>query len=194
MSSTHRSNCRSLNDFYGTPPYCVGLIWPHVRTSGPILDPCAGDGSMVRFLRAQSPTSVINAIEIDAERAPRVDGANSVIRENFLLMPTEMIPQAELVITNPPYSKAIEFVERSLSVATRTVAMLLRLNFLGSMKRYEFFRSAMPDVYVISKRPSFTDGGTDSCEYAWFVWNAGISKINSPGLSLRPFGKITVLA
>jgi hypothetical protein len=31
----------------------------------------------------------------------------------------------------------------------------------------------MPDVLVLEKRPSFTGGGTDGCEYAWFIWRKG---------------------
>jgi len=26
-------------------------------------------------------------------------------------------------------------------------------------------------LHVISKRPSFTGGGTDATEYAWFIWD-----------------------
>ena len=49
---------------------------------------------------------------------------------------------------------------------------LLRINFLGSQKRYDFWQQFPPDgLYVLSKRPSFTGKGTDSIDYAWFVWS-----------------------
>ena len=50
------------------------------------------------------------------------------------------------------------------------VVMLLRINFLGSKKRYGFWKKNPPQaMYVLSKRPSFTGKGTDATEYAWFV-------------------------
>ena len=53
-----------------------------------------------------------------------------------------------------------------------TVIMLLRINFLSSQKRYDFWQQFPPDgLFVLSKRPSFTGTGTDSQEYAWFVWS-----------------------
>ena len=53
-----------------------------------------------------------------------------------------------------------------------TVIMLLRINFLGSQKRYDFWQQFPPDgLFILSKRPSFTGKGTDSIDYAWFVWS-----------------------
>jgi len=48
--------------------------------------------------------------------------------------------------------------------------MLLRLNYLGTTERNDFFRHMMPDISVLPERPSFDGKGTDSIEYAWFVW------------------------
>jgi hypothetical protein len=75
----------------------------------------------------------------------------------------------DVILTNPPYSRAFEFLEKALSEAPH-VAMLLRLNFLGSEKRAKFFQRTPPDIYVLPNRPSFARGHTDSCEYGWFVW------------------------
>lgn len=74
-----------------------------------------------------------------------------------------------LVISNPPYSEAERFVEHALKIGT-TVCFLLRLNWLASKKRAPFHRAHPSDVYVLPRRPSFTGGGTDATEYAWFVW------------------------
>jgi hypothetical protein len=94
-------------------------------------------------------------------------------------------PGFDVVICNPPFSLAREFVETSLPLGD-WVLMFLRLNFLGSARRNAFFRRRMPDVYVIPDRPSFTaDGKTDSIEYAWFVW--------PPGSRLRTTGEVRVL-
>jgi hypothetical protein len=72
-------------------------------------------------------------------------------------------------IGNPPYLDAAAHVAKALEVAP-IVAFLLRLNFLGSAKRLNFWRHHPADVYVLSERPSFDGEGTDATEYAWFVW------------------------
>ena len=77
----------------------------------------------------------------------------------------------DLIFTNPPFSLAQEFIEHSMMFAP-TVIMLLRINFLGSQKRYDFWQQFPPDgLCILSKRPSFTGTGTDSIDYAWFIWS-----------------------
>jgi hypothetical protein len=79
-----------------------------------------------------------------------------------------------LVIGNPPYSLAEQFVYRAMSIidARGTVAFLLTLQFLGSVSRREFFSICPPStIDVIRPRPSFAlDGATDAREYALFRW------------------------
>lgn len=52
---------------------------------------------------------------------------------------------------------------------------LLRTAFLESKSRYEFWQeNPLNDLYVLSKRPSFTgDGKSDATSYSWFVWKKG---------------------
>jgi hypothetical protein len=75
----------------------------------------------------------------------------------------------DVVITNPPYNRSLDFVETSMHWAP-IVVMLLRLDWLTSQKRNAFIQEHLPDVYVLPNRPSFTNQGTDSTGYAWFVW------------------------
>lgn len=75
----------------------------------------------------------------------------------------------DLIISNPPYAEAEKFVEHALTIGT-TCCFLLRLNWLASKKRAAFHRAHPSDVFVLPRRPSFTGGGTDATEYAWFVW------------------------
>ena len=84
----------------------------------------------------------------------------------------------DIVISNPPFMLAEEFVRQSLEWCREGgyVVMLLRLNFFGSMKRFPLFKELPPiRCYVHHKRISFTeDGVTDSVEYAHFVWKKGV--------------------
>jgi hypothetical protein len=48
---------------------------------------------------------------------------------------------------------------------------LLRLGFLASSSRLPLWRDiGAPDVNVLPNRPSFTGNGTDSADYAWYVF------------------------
>jgi hypothetical protein len=50
--------------------------------------------------------------------------------------------------------------------------MLLRLGFLESKKRREFWRRhPLTQLYPLIERPSFTGSGTDATAYGWFVWS-----------------------
>ncbi len=77
-----------------------------------------------------------------------------------------------MLMTNPPYGSAEQFLTVGLDVAAHVV-LLLRLNFLASARRAHLMRSRPPDVYVLPNRPSFSGRGTDSVEYAWFHWGPG---------------------
>lgn len=106
-------------------------------------------------------------------RLPAPDGV-TLVYQDFLKLDWKS-PMPDVLITNPPFSLAIEFIEHSMRLFPGAyLAFLLRLNFLGAQARSAFWRRHAPDVYVMPKRPSFTpDGKTDSTEYAWFVWPGG---------------------
>lgn len=85
----------------------------------------------------------------------------------------------DYIIMNPPFSCIIPFTNHALSLATKGVLMLGRLEFLESKKRYEEVFSIHPptDVYVyvdriacykngdFSEKPSFIQA------YAWYYWD-----------------------
>lgn len=78
----------------------------------------------------------------------------------------------DVVFGNPPFTLATEFIGESLKLSD-VVVMLLRLDFLGTQGRQPFMQANTPSIYVIPDRPSFDGGGTDSNDYAWFVWEKG---------------------
>lgn len=186
MSSTHRGATRRPADYYPTPRWCTRRLLEAVRLPpGRWLEPGAGKGHIIRAVGELRDDIEWTALELREECAPILDELVSTSR-----CPTDFVerpPDADfdVVICNPPFSLAREFVETSLELGD-WVVMFLRLNFLGSARRNAFFRRQMPDVYVVPDRPSFTDDGkTDSVEYAWFVW--------PPEGGRRSRGTVTVL-
>jgi hypothetical protein len=109
-------------------------------------------------------------LELDEERAAEAEKLHQVHQCDALIQ--ERWPFADLIITNPPYKFALDFVACALHTG-RDVAMLLRLNFLASQQRAAFHKQHPSDVYVLPRRPSFAHKRTDSTEYAWMVWGPG---------------------
>lgn len=175
MSATARSGAdrRSALDFYSTPAWCTRAIVEELGCPRDVLDPCAGDGAILSALDAETHR---RGFEIDDARARKArDGGHDVLSRDAL----DGAPWGDFgaVIMNPPFSHAEAFIERALAEAAgRSVVALLRLNWLGGMKRSAFHRKRPADVYVLPRRPSFNGGGTDATEYAWFAWGWG-----SPG-------------
>ncbi len=52
---------------------------------------------------------------------------------------------------------------------------LLRLAFLTGVGRYDELWQQIPPsvIYVLSRRPSFYDGGTNGTDYALYQWEKG---------------------
>jgi hypothetical protein len=144
---------RSPYDYYPTPEWCFTNLnnvidFSKFKTAH---EPCAGDHRLVKFLQNEGLSVSYSEIQEDKDFFAWDDNV-------------------DLILTNPPYSIAQEFIEHALPRAQCTI-MLLRINFLGSVKRYDFWKNNRPDsLIVLSNRPSFTGSGTDSTEYAWFVW------------------------
>lgn len=183
MSATNRGRERERDDAYYTPSWCVRALLRAVRLPGGLwLEPCAGEGAIIREATARHPGAIWwLAVEKREECRAALEAIPEVHRitiGDFLEGPL-VGPVASVAITNPPYSLAAEFVERCLPLASVTI-MLLRLNWLGSQRRAAFLRSHMPDVYVLPRRPSFVRGATDACEYMWAVWGpiaSGVGRV-----------------
>jgi hypothetical protein len=191
VSADGRGAVRVASDFYPTPAACVARLLEVVNlpSDGLWLEPAAGDGAIIRAIGERRWI----AIEIREECRLALGGllfdhpGSSVGIADFLSEPVRN--DYRVVITNPPYSLALEFIKRSFQVAPNAwIVMLLRLNFAASQKRAAFMRAFPPDVYVLPNRPSFTGTGkTDATEYAWFIWPA------EPARSTRKCGTFQVL-
>lgn len=170
MSATNRGSKRSPGDFYVTRAYCVHYLLDNVELpSGRWLEPGAGDGAIIKAARQHHSTVNVRwtAVEKYTRRLEReLEPSDILVRGDFLTFDFGSL-RWHVALGNPPFSLATQFIDRSLQLAPR-VLFLLRLNFLGSKKRREFFeRVGIPDVYVIVPRPSFRRSGSDATEYAW---------------------------
>lgn len=158
---------RKSYDFYPTPDYVVKNFLEKVNFQkvNSFLEPCRGNGVIYNKVKC----SIKKYCEIRQKKR----------RQDYLKIPFQS--KFDLIVTNPPFSIADKFLMKSIKESD-CVCYLLRLNYLGSIKRANglWKKVGMPNkLFVLSKRPSFTGKGTDSTEYAWFCWDkSNIIKAN----------------
>jgi len=171
MSSTGRGGKRSAADYYPTPEWCVRRLLEVFDPPGSKwLEPCAGDGAIVRAAAELRPDVHWCAVELrDCARDCGTANVDWFVAD--YLKCTSLTQRQDVAITNPPFSLAMDFW-RKLREEANTIILLQRLSWIAPSVRSSVFRQDMPSVYVLPNRPSFVGGGTtDSTEYAWFVWS-----------------------
>jgi hypothetical protein len=167
-------------DMYPTPTWVTLEAMPFLPPLPglDILEPGAGTGAIVDVLRRHgAQRERLRAVELDPVRFWRLrqqhrDLGDKLIQTDYLRYAASTYDKYDLIITNPPYSVAHPYIRASLRLLKPrgTVAMLLRVNFMGGQKRATWHRENRSDIKVLSRRPSFTGKGTDATEYAWFLW------------------------
>lgn len=159
---------REENDFYATDPNAVQLLLNKESFSNSILEPCCGEGHISKVL-IENGYDVVSSDLIDRGFGEQ---------KNFF----DYKKFNGDIVTNPPYKYAKEMVEKSLEIIPdgHKVAMLLRIQFLESEKRKEFFKQYPTEtVYVSPKRMQCAKNGdfehysNGAVMFAWFVWRKG---------------------
>ena len=138
------------NDLYETPEVATFALLRAELLPRTIWEPACGPGAIVRVLRDAGHRVI--ATDLVYYRSPDQDHAD----RDFLL--ERKLPDgADMILTNPPFSLAGEFVEHALQLCPRVV-MLLRLTFLestrrnailddGQLARVHVFRNRLPNMH-----------------------------------------------
>lgn len=162
-------------DDFPTPPWATRGFMEHViADQGPFkkmscLEPACGAGHMAKVLKEYFG-------EVRASDA--YDYGYGKVRD-YLDVPYET-NAVDWVITNPPFRLAEQFVERSLKVARKGVAVLVRTVFIESVGRYRnLFEVNPPSKFAqYTERVPMVRGRLDqkastATGYAWLVWEKG---------------------
>ena len=180
MSATNRGSIRKPYDFYATPIDVVKNILTKINLNkygDKVLEPSAGNGNVVQGLKEIYPQKDVTALEIRAEEKETLrEKSNKVIIGDYLNID---VGKYDIIIGNPPYSLAKEFILKSLDNLNDDgiLIFLLRTAFLESKSRYQFWQeNPLSGLYTLSKRPSFTGHGTDATSYSWFVWDKSTNR------------------
>jgi len=162
-------------DYYQTPEWATIELLKKEKFEGSILEPCSGGGAISKVLEQYG----YNVISSDIRDDIHVYGTK---KQNMFDLQGF---QANNIITNPPYFCAEDAIKKSLELTDKKVAMIFKLQFLESQKRYELFKSTpLKKVYVFCKRVVMwnellqPDDGTRSkhggtIAFAWYVWEHG---------------------
>jgi hypothetical protein len=184
ISSTNRSNARAehIADYYITPVDKIieflkefEKVEPIFKSNPYILDPCAGGDSNHLMSYPKAIEDLYGDTNYSIFTIDIRDNSLASFKSDYLK--TDIPTKPKVIITNPPFNIAMDIINKALDDVADGgfVIMLLRLNFLETKARKEFFNNHMPKyIFVHHKRMSFTDkGGTDSIAYCHMVWQKG---------------------
>jgi len=138
MSATNRGAIRVDNDLYATPTISIDALLQvlTIPKDSTFLEPCRGHGDIFNRISCRQ--------RLYCELSEGID--------YLAYRPSQPI---DLIVTNPPFTLALEFLQKSLSEAD-TVIYLLRLNYMGSKARCTFWKANRPThLLTLSERPVF---------------------------------------
>lgn len=174
LGASNHSECeRAENDYYATYPPAVKAF---LDKSGIVLDnpwePACGEGHI---------SKVLEEYGYQVRSTDLIDRGYGNGGVDFLEYTQKWEGD---IITNPPYSLAMEFINKALALVGtgRKVVMFLKLTFLEGAKRYKelFSKNPPKEIWVFSSRIPCARNGNFNQEgkgkavcYSWFIWEKG---------------------
>jgi hypothetical protein len=161
-------------DGYATPPVAVEALLRVEQLNKNIWEPANGFGDISTTLKKHRHTTFTS----DVHRWHK--STEYVVDFRACKNLPKRFRNGCDIITNPPFVLALEFAQTALKLLPRgfKLCLLLRLQWLEGIKRFEFFKQNPPRiVHVFSWRiPRMhrfgykgKNGGT-TMAFAWFVW------------------------
>lgn len=162
---------RSLSNCKGD---CGFFIW----------ECAAGNGNLSNWLKQNS----YNVVASDLKYRGCTDGSIVDGLDFLTTYPYNKFKGAAahpfVIITNPPYSLATEFIEHALDILPEggLYIALMNITYLAGQKRYQrvYSKGSLREIYVFSKRIECWKNGEqpkDKCgsiaNYAWYVFQKG---------------------
>jgi hypothetical protein len=159
-------------DNFQTPEWPVLSLLSHIPPSFDfqigkkgILDPCCGEGQLVKSINTYFKTSIAFGQDVDQG----VDFLNN----------NQTYDNVSCIITNPPYSIKDEFIARCYELK-KPFALLMPLSALEGRKRQPLYQEHGMQLVLLPKRVNFkTPSGKGSGAHfatAWFTNGFGFPK------------------
>ena len=161
---------RHPDDLYETPAEAVQMLLHHAPILGPILEPSAGRGAIVRVL-TEHGFSVL-ASDLHDHNADPVHNIETGV--DFLR--TDTLRGCRSIVMNPPFGPSDQHVRHALSLLGNdgVAAVLLRWNWIAAKKRADLLTHL--HMKIIAGRlkmlpPGAEDRGhSGTTDFGWFIF------------------------
>lgn len=172
---------RQEDDFYATDPEALEKLLAHssyylhnMFCNRPIIwEPACGNGNLALVLDKHDLPTFASDLK---DRGYGVGNVDFLHNNNFI--------DTQIILTNPPYSLATEFIEHALDILPDggLYIALMNITYLAGQKRYQrvYSKGSLREIYVFSKRIECWKNGErpkDKCgsiaSYAWYVFQKG---------------------
>ena len=167
---------RQKEDYYATDPRAISDLAKFVDIRWIVWENACWEWNLSKELeKLPNVIDVIKSDKIHRWTGMVLDFMNWEWKLNFSLKKAEVINNCDWIITNPPYKYWKKWIQKSLEY-TPNVAVMMKLVFLESADRYEFFKkSGLKKVLVYSKRlwvykDNMKTKNSWLVAYAWFVF------------------------
>lgn len=174
-SSNHVPEEREAFDYYATDPKAVEMLLELEQFAPVIWEPACGEGHISKVLQAHGYQVISTDLVYRGFGDPEPLDFLKETLDGF---------EGD-IITNPPYSTGLEFVQRALESVRPggKVAMFLKVQFLEGQKRGGPSLRIPPPriVYISRSRLACYKNGDMSVKpesaiaYAWYVWEKGFT-------------------
>jgi len=151
------------SDDFQTPPIALKPLLPFLRKEWVIWECAAGKGNLVNELRKND----FKVVESDIKIGYHYDFINSDLQFQY-----------DCIITNPPFSKKNEFIERCYQLG-KPFALILPLAALETQRRQKQWKKEL-QLIVLDKRLHFEtpNNKASHCWFAsaWFTYGLSLPK------------------
>lgn len=173
-ASNHSDKIRPAFDFYASPSSIItSLLQKHSIPHLPIWECAAGENNLVYPLKQAGYRVITSDI---VERNAPIDNVEDFLQTKEL--------RAPIILTNPPFREAKEFILHSIELGAEYVYMFLKTTFLEGQERYNDLFSKYPpkEIWVFSKRVQVALNNnpeefkkSSAVSYSWFIWEKGFN-------------------
>lgn len=181
---------RQEDDFYATNPEAIEKLLDNCSDylntrfkdmqfmNYSIWECACGNGNLVHALKNRGYAVLATDIK---DRGCGLSGVDFLKADPIKLFTRK---EPYIILTNPPYSLATEFIEHALEILPEVglYIVLMNITYLAGQKRYReiYSKGCLREVYVFSKRVECWKNGErpkDKCgsiaNYAWYVFQKG---------------------
>ena len=115
-------------DFYPTPERVIAQMMIGEDILGKrVLEPSAGSGNIVRWLKRNGAQDVI-ACEKDPHLRKLLDGQCRLIAEDFLQVSADEVSHVDYIVMNPPFSRGAEHILHAYEIAPDNCTIIALCN------------------------------------------------------------------